>query len=141
MQSSMSDVKAWATAKMPKLNDNKTELMLVISKKPKDSCQCRKQNRLFVFALLQQYCTIMFHPYDKNPTHSRNAYTSSYTMPFIRPAQSMATLGDRSFYFTSFYVLNSIPSDVWCAPSLTSSKFRLKTFLFRSVYTKTKRSL
>ena len=32
MQSCMSDVKAWATANMLKLNDNKTELMLVASK-------------------------------------------------------------------------------------------------------------
>ena len=29
------DVKAWATATMPKLNDNKTELMLVSSKRNK----------------------------------------------------------------------------------------------------------
>ena len=32
MQSCISDVKAWATANMLKLNDNKTELMLVTSK-------------------------------------------------------------------------------------------------------------
>ena len=35
MQSCLSDVKAWATANMLKLNDNKTELMLVISKRTK----------------------------------------------------------------------------------------------------------
>ena len=35
MQSCISDVKAWATANMPKLNDNKTELMLVTSKRKK----------------------------------------------------------------------------------------------------------
>ena len=35
MQSCISDVKAWATAKMLKLNDNKTELMLVTSKRTK----------------------------------------------------------------------------------------------------------
>ena len=33
MQSCMSDVKAWATANMLKLNDNKTELMLVTSRR------------------------------------------------------------------------------------------------------------
>ena len=33
MQSCISDVKAWATANMLKLNDNKTELMLVTSKR------------------------------------------------------------------------------------------------------------
>ena len=35
MQSCISDVKAWATANMPKLNDNNTELMLVSSKRTK----------------------------------------------------------------------------------------------------------
>ena len=35
MQSCVSDVKAWATANMLKLNDNKTELMLVTSKRTK----------------------------------------------------------------------------------------------------------
>ena len=35
MQSCISDVKAWATANMLKLNDNKTELMLVTSKRAK----------------------------------------------------------------------------------------------------------
>ena len=33
MQSCVGDVNAWATANMPKLNDNKTELMLVTSKR------------------------------------------------------------------------------------------------------------
>ena len=35
MQSCISDVNAWATANMLKLNDNKTELLLVISKRTK----------------------------------------------------------------------------------------------------------
>ena len=35
MQSCISDVKAWATANMLKLNDSKTELMLVTSKRSK----------------------------------------------------------------------------------------------------------
>ena len=35
MQSCISDVKAWATVNMLKLNDNKTELMLVTSKRTK----------------------------------------------------------------------------------------------------------
>ena len=35
MQSCIIDVKAWATVNMPKLNDNKTELMLVASKRTK----------------------------------------------------------------------------------------------------------
>ena len=35
IQSCVGDVKAWATANMPKLNDNKTELMLVTSNRIK----------------------------------------------------------------------------------------------------------
>ena len=50
-----------------------------------------------------------------------------------RPAHSKATLGDRSFSFASS-VWNSIPNDIWCAPSLSSFKSRLNTYLFRSVY-------
>ena len=77
------------------------------------------------------YVTDMLH---KKPLHTRNTRSSSYTMPFLnRPAHSKATLGDRSFSFASS-VLNSIPNDVRCAPSLSSFKSRLKTYLFHSVY-------
>ena len=56
-------------------------------------------------------------------------------MPLLnRPARSMATLGDRSFSFASSSVWKSIPSDIRCAPSLSSSKSRLKKYLFCSVY-------
>ena len=75
------------------------------------------------------YVTDMLH---KKPLHTRS---SSYTMPLVNgPALSKATLGDRSFSFASSSVWNSIPNDVRCAPSLSSYKFRLKTYLFRSVY-------
>ena len=77
------------------------------------------------------YVTDMLH---RKPLHTRNTRSSSYTMPLLnRPAHSKATLGDRSFSFTSS-VWNSIPNDVRCAPSLSSFKSRLKTYLFRSVY-------
>ena len=75
------------------------------------------------------YVTDMLH---RKPLHTRS---SSYTMPLLnRPAHSKATLGDRSFSFASSSVRNSIPNDVRCAPSLSSFKSRLKTYLFRSVY-------
>ena len=77
------------------------------------------------------YVTDMLH---KKPLHTRNTRSSSYTMHLLnRPAHSKATLGDRSFSFASS-VWNSIPNDVRCAPSLSSFKSRLKTYLFRSVY-------
>ena len=63
----------------------------------------------------------------KEPSHTRS---SSYTMPLLnRYAHSKATLGHRSFS-----VWNSIPNDVRCAPWLSSSKSRLKTYSFRSAY-------
>ena len=71
------------------------------------------------------YVTGMLH---RKPLHTRNTRTSSYTMPLLnRPAHSKATLASSS-------VWNSIPNDVRCAPSLSSFKSRLKTYLFRSVY-------
>ena len=78
------------------------------------------------------YVTDMLH---KKPLHTRNTRTSSYTMPLLnRPAHSKATLGDRSFSFASSSVWNSISNDVRSAPSLSSYKFRLKTYLFCSVF-------
>ena len=78
------------------------------------------------------YVTDMLH---RKPLHTRNARSSSYTMPLLnRPAHSMATLCDRSVYFASSSAWNSFPNDVRCAPSLSSIKSRLKTYLFRSVY-------
>ena len=71
----------------------------------------------------------------KKPSHIRNTRSSSYAMPFLnRPAHTKAIHGDRSFSFASSSVWNSIPNDVRCARSLSSSKSRLKTYLFRSVY-------
>ena len=88
-------------------------------------CQCRS-------CTAPSYVADMLH---KQPSHTRNTRSSSYTMPLLnRPAHSKATLGDRSFSFASSSVWNSIPNDVRCAPSLLSSKSRLKTYLLRSVY-------
>ena len=68
------------------------------------------------------------------PSHTSNTRSSSYSLPLLnRPAHCRETLGDRSFSFASSSVWNSIPNDVRCAPSLSSSKSRLKTYLFRSV--------
>ena len=71
----------------------------------------------------------------RKPLHTRNTRSSSYTMLLLnRPAHSKATLGDRSFSFASSSVWNSIPNDVRCVPSLSSSKSCLKTYMFCSVY-------
>ena len=75
------------------------------------------------------YVTDMLH---RKPLHTRS---SSYTMPLLnRPAHSKATLGDRSFSIASSSVWNSVPDDVRCAPSLSSFKSRLMTYLFCSFY-------
>ena len=71
----------------------------------------------------------------KKPSHTRNTRSSSYTMTLLnRPAYSRATLGDRLFSFASSSVWNSISNDVRCAPPLSSSMSRLKSYLFRSIY-------
>ena len=78
------------------------------------------------------YVTGMLH---RKPLHTGNTRSSSHSIPLInRPAYSKATLGDRSFSFASSSVWKSIPNDVRCAPSLSSFKSRLKTYLFRSAY-------
>ena len=71
----------------------------------------------------------------KKPSHTRNTRSSSYTMPLLNlPAHSKAILGDRSYSIASSSVWNYIPNEIRCAPSLSSSKSRLKTYLFCSVY-------
>ena len=71
----------------------------------------------------------------KKPSHTDNTRSSSYTMPLLnRPAHRKATLGDRSFSFASSSFWKSFPNDIRCAPSLSSFKSRLKTYLFCSVY-------
>ena len=83
-------------------------------------------------SIVPSYVTYMLH---KKPLHTRNTRSSSYTMPLLnRPAHSKSTLGDRSFSFATSSVWNSIQNDVRCAPSLSSFKSRLKTYLFRSAY-------
>ena len=78
------------------------------------------------------YVTDMLH---EKLSHIRFTRSSSYTMPLLnRLAHRKATLGDRSFSFASSSVWNSIPNDARCSQSLSSSKSRLKTYLFRSVY-------
>ena len=71
----------------------------------------------------------------KKPSLTCNTCSSSYTMPLlIIPAHSKAIYGECWFSFVSSSILNSIPSDVKCAPSLSSFKSRLKTYLFCSLY-------
>ena len=71
----------------------------------------------------------------KKPSHTRNTRSSSYTMPLLNgPTHSRATLCYRLFSFVSSSVRNSIPNDACCAPSLSSYRSSLKTYLFRSVH-------
>ena len=178
IQSRISDVKDWATVNMLKLNKNKTELMLVTSKRTKHlhnpptsitignaqipfkqsvknfgpTLDCHLTMNAHVSNIARtcyfelhrlvsihrysstapSYVTDMLH---KKPLYTSNTRSSSYTMPLLnRPAHSKVTLGDRSFSFASSSVWNSILNDVRCAPSLSSSKSRLKIYLFCSVY-------
>ena len=100
-----------------------------------------KVRRTYKIACLCYHChssTAPSHVADmlhKKPSNTRITRSSSHTMPLLNiPAHSKATLVDHSFSFASSSVWNSIPNDVRCDPSLSSSKSRLKTFLFCSVY-------
>ena len=69
----------------------------------------------------------------ERPSHTHNTHSSSYTMPLLNTcAHSKTTLDNHLFSFAS--VWNSIQDDFRCAPSLSSYKSRLKTYLFCSVY-------
>ena len=58
----------------------------------------------------------------KMPSHSHNYCSSSYINPPLNsPAHSMAAFGERSFSFASL--------SVRCAPSLSSTKSRLMSYL------------
>ena len=71
----------------------------------------------------------------KKPSHSRSVYFTSHTIPLLnKPAKNKATRVDRSYSFAFSAVWHSIPNDVRCTSSLSSSKSRLKAYLFRSVY-------
>ena len=139
MQSCISDVKAWATANMLKLNDSKTELMLVTSKRSKHlhniptsitmgnaqipfkqsvnnlsfTLDCHLTMNAHVSSTAPSYVIDMLH---KTPLHTRNIRSSSYIMPLLnRPAHSKATLGDRSFSLllllsgTLFLMISGVP--------------------------------
>ena len=78
------------------------------------------------------YVADMLH---KKPSHTSITRSSSYTIPLLnRPAHSKATHGDLSFSFASSIIRNSITYDVRCAPSLSTYKSCLKTYLLCSVY-------
>ena len=79
----------------------------------------------------QSYVTDMLQ---KKPSHTSNTRSSSYAMPLLnRPTHSKAALGDRSFSFVSSSPWISIPNDVSCAPSLSTSNSCLKAYLSCSV--------
>ena len=82
------------------------------------------------------YCTIICRWYAaEKAITSRNTRSILHIMRLLnRQAHSKATFGDYSFSFASSSTWKSNPNDARCAPSLSSSKSRLKAYLFRSVY-------
>ena len=65
----------------------------------------------YICSTALSYVTVMLH---KKPLHTHNMRSSSYTMPLLnRHAQSMATLGDRSFFLLSgtiFQMMSGVPN-------------------------------
>ena len=103
-------------------------LPVIVRSTYKIACLCYH----FHSSTAPSYVADMLH---RKPSHTSINHSSSCTMPLLNgPANSKATLGDRSFSFASSSIWISIPIDVRCAPSLSSFKSRLKTYLFRSVY-------
>ena len=120
--------------RLPKLSSMTTHLKSLhwlpvkVRNTYKIACLCYRCNS----STAPSHVADMLH---RKPSHTRITRSSSYAMPLLnRPAHSKATLGDRSFSFASSSVWNSISNDVRCAPSLSSFKSCLKTYLFRSVY-------
>ena len=118
IQSCICDVKAWATANMIKLNDSKTVLMLVTSKRS-------KHLHNLPTSITIGNAEIPFKQSVKN---------LGFTLDCHLTMNAHVSNIDRSFSFASSSVWKSIPNDFRCAPSLSSFKSHLKTYLFRSVY-------
>ena len=176
MQSCISDVKAWATVNMLKLNDNKTELMLVTSKRTKHlhslptsitigntQIPFKKSVKNLGFTL---DCHLTMNAHVSNIAWtcyfelgrlasirrfltntatatlvsafvlSRIDYCDSLLSGYTHDATSHLQQIHLVIvhFFASSSVWNSIPNDVRCAPSMSSSKSRLKTYLLRLVY-------
>ena len=138
MQSCMSDVKAWSIANILKLNDNKTELLLVTSKRSK---HLHSPPSLITIGNAQ----LPFKQYVKNlgftlDCHlTMNLQVTNIARTCYRVLCRLASI--RRFLtctatatLVSACVWNSIPNDIRCAPSLSSFKSCLKTYLLRSVY-------
>ena len=67
--------------------------------------------------------------------HCHSSTAPSYVVDMLHRKSSHTRINhSSSFSFASSSVWNSVPNDVRCAPSLSSSMSRLKTYLFRSVY-------
>jgi len=64
----------------------------------------------------------------------RHHLRSSATATLIVPPVRRSTLGDRSFSVAAPRAWNSLPSAVWAASSLTTSRWELKHFFFTRVF-------
>ena len=138
MQSCISVVKGWATANMLKLNDNKAELMLVTSKRSKHLHNLPTSITIGNAQIPFKQCvknlgfSLDFH-LTMNAHVSNIARTCYFELRRLASIRRFLTSTATSTLASSS-VWNSIPNDVKCAPSLSSFKSRLKTYLFRSVY-------
>jgi len=75
----------------------------------------------YLSPLLQQYCP------------QRNLRSSSKLL-FTVPTVNSVTYGERAFSFSAPKLWNTLPNSVKNAPSLSTFKSALKTFLFRKFY-------
>ena len=136
-----------ATSELQRIQNNAARVILRLPKSSIITTHLKslnwlpvKERSIYKIACLCYHCHSSTAPsyvtdmLQKKPSHTRNTRSSSCTMPLLdRPAHSKATL-DRSFSFAYSSLCNSIPDDVRCAPSLSSFKSCLWTYLFCSVY-------
>jgi len=65
----------------------------------------------------------------------RQSLHSAGTNRLVVPPFKLSTIGTRAFPVASPRVWNSLPADITSAPSLWTFRQRLKTYLFRQLFT------
>ena len=65
----------------------------------------------------------------------RRRLRSSFTQQLLVPPYRLSTVGRRSFSVAASTFWNTLPNDIQSAPSLSSFRRQLKTFLFHQSFT------
>ena len=88
---------------------------------------------LITFKIIHGLCPAYFSPLLQQYCPQRNLRSSSKLL-FTVPIVNSVTYGERAFSFSAPKLWNTLPNSVKNAPSLSTFKSALKTFLFRKFY-------